>query len=89
MDNMQDTVRDTIDETIEESTEMDIKEAEEAVYEELKPRYISNVSDNWQSSALKKDSMHLKNTNIAKEVFDDDESMKYAVKKHKFLFEKD
>ena len=98
MDNMQDTFRDTVDETLGDNTDMDIKEAEEEAYEELKPQYISKVIDNYKllvglSSALKKDSMHHKITSTAKrlrekEDFDEDESMKYAVKKRKFLFEK-
>ena len=98
MDNMQDTFRDTVDETLGENTDMDIKEAEEEAYEELKPQYISKVIDNYKllvglSSALKKDSMHHKITSTAKrlrekEDFDEDESMKFAVKKRKFLFEK-
>ena len=48
MDNMQDTFRDTVDETLGENTDMDIKEAEEEAYEELKPRYISKVIDNYK-----------------------------------------
>ena len=71
MDNMQDTFGDTVDQTLEGNTDMDIKEAEEEAYEELKPRYISKVIDNYKllvglSSALKKDSMHHKITNTAK-----------------------
>ena len=42
---MQDIFRDMVDATLEEISDMDIKEAEEQSYEELKPRHISNVID--------------------------------------------
>ena len=71
MYNMQYTFRVTVDQTFEENTELDIKEAEEETYEELKPKCISKVIDNYKllvglSSALMKDSMHHKITNTAK-----------------------
>ena len=68
---MQDKSRDTVEETLGENTDMDIKEAEEEAYEELKTQYISKVIDNFKllvglSSALKEDSMHHKITSTTK-----------------------
>ena len=70
---------------------MDTDEAEEVIFNKLEPRYRAEVIDRYKrflkvSKAMKKDPLHKKITATAKrlrddEKFDEDEALRYAIKK--------
>ena len=98
-DNLQDTFNETVVETLAEHQNKDIQEAEEIAYEELKPNYLSQLISRYKymvgiTAALKKDPVHQRIMRTAKrlreeEDYEDDESMQYAIKKRKFLIERE
>ena len=83
-ENLQDTFNET-EEAVAEHQNMDIREAEEMAYEELKPHYLSELISRFKylvgmTAAFKKDPVHQRITRTAKrlreeEDYDDDESM--------------
>ena len=97
-ENMQDKFNETVEKMLEEYPGTDIQKAEEIAYDELKPKYLSDVISRYKymsefSAALKKDPVNKKKVSTAKrlrdeEDYDEDESRKYAIKKRKFLIEK-
>ena len=97
-ENMQDKFNETVENTLKEYPGTDIQKAEEIAYEELKPKYLSDVISCYKymsefSAALKKDPVNKKIASTAKrlrdeEDYEEDESRKYAIKKRKFLIEK-
>ena len=97
-ENMQDKFVETVEKTLEEYPGTDIQKADEIAYNELKPKYLSDVISRYKymaefSAALKKDPVNKKIASTAKrlrdeEEYDEDESRKYAIKKRKFLIEK-
>ena len=70
---------------------MDPDEAEEVTFNKLEPRYRAEVIDRYQrflkvSKAMKKDPLHKKIRATAKRLrdddeFDEDEALRYAIKK--------
>ena len=96
-DNLQDTFNETVQETLADHQNKDTQEAEEMVYEELKPNYLSQLISRYKfmvgmTAALKKDPVHQRIMRTAKrlreEDYDDYESMQNAIKKRKFLIER-
>ena len=97
-ENMQNRFNETVEKTLEESPGTDIQKAEEIAYDELKPKYLSDIISRYKymaefSAALKKDPVNKRIASTAKrlrdeEDYDEDESRKYAIKKRKFLIEK-
>ena len=97
-ENMQDKFNETVETTLEKYPGTDIQKAEEIAYDELKPKYLSDVISRYKymsefPAALKKDPVNKKKASTAKrlrdeEDYDEDESRKYAIKKRKFLIEK-
>ena len=97
-ENLQDKFNETVEKTLEEYPGTDIQKAEEIAYDELKPKYLSDVISRYKymsefSAPLKKDPVNKKIASTAKrlrdeEDYDEDESRKYAIKKRKFLIEK-
>ena len=93
--NMQDRFNETVEKTQEEYPGTDIQKAEEIAYDELKPKYLSDVISRYKymskfSAALKKDPVNKKIASTAKrlgdeEDYDEDESRKYAIKKKKII----
>ena len=90
-ENMRDN--ETVEKTLEESPGTDVQKAEEIAYDELKPKYLSDLISRYKymsefSAALKKDPVNKKIASTAKRLrddYDEDESRKYAIKKRKFL----
>ena len=96
-ENMQNKFNETVEKTLEEYPGTDIQKAEEIAYDELKPKYLSDIISRYKymsqfSAALKKDPVNKKIASTAKrlrdEDYDEDKSRKYAIKKRKFLIEK-
>ena len=84
--------------TLEEYPGTDIQKAEEIAYDELNPKYLSDIISRYKymsqfSAALKKDPVNKYIESTAKrlrdeEDYDENESRMYAIKKRKFLIEK-
>ena len=77
--------------------DMDTDEAEEVTFDKLEPRYRAEVIDRYQrflivSKAMKKDPLHMKITDTAKRLrdedeFDEDDALRYAIKKRRYLLD--
>lgn len=95
---LQEDFNETVEHTLAEHPDMDTEEAEERAYEELEPDYRSKVIARYQElirlgTAMKKDPVHKKLMATAhrlrdEEDYDEEEAMKYAIKKRRYLLER-
>lgn len=95
---VQDQFDEMVENTLREEPNVDIEEAEEMAFEELKPTYRSCFISKYQDlvrlgSALRKDPIHKKVLSTAHKLkededYDDEEAMQYAVKKRRYLLER-
>ena len=93
---LQETFNESVQHTVEKHPDMDTDEAEEVTFNKLEPRYRAEVIDRYQrffkvSKARKKDPLYKKLTATAKrqrddDEFDEDEALRYAIKKTKIPF---
>ena len=77
-DNLQDAFNETVEETVAEHQNKDIQEAEEMTYEELKPKYISELISRYKylvgvTAALKKGPVHQRITRTAKRLREEED----------------
>ena len=94
---LQEDFNEAVENHLEENPSLEQEEAEELAYETLEPRYQSTVMSRYReflriSAAMRKDPTHKKIMETAKrlrmdENYEDDEAMRYAVKKRRFLLE--
>ena len=76
---------------------MNTDEAEEVTFDKLEPRYRAEAIGQYKaflkfSKAMKKDPLHKKITDTAKRLrdeddFDEDDALKYAIKKRRYLLD--
>ena len=77
---------------------MNTDEAEEVTFDKLEPRYRAEAIGQYKaflkfSKAMKKDALHKKITDTAKRLrdeddFDEDDALKYAIKKRRYLLDR-
>ena len=82
---------------IEKNPDIDTEEAEEVTFDKLEPRYRAEAIGQYKaflklSKAMKKDPLHKKITDTAKRLrdedeFDEDDALKYAIKKRRYLLD--
>ena len=95
--NLQDTFNEGVQHVIEKNPDMNTDEAEEVTFDKLEPRYRAEAIGQYKaflkfSKAMKKDPLHKKITDTAKRLrdeddFDEDEALKYAIKKRRYLLD--
>ena len=94
---LQDTFNEGVQHIIEKNPDIDTEEAEEVTFDKLEPRYRAEAIGQYKaflklSKALKKDPLHKKITDTAKRLrneddFDEDDALKYAIKKRRYLLD--
>ena len=94
---LQDTFNEGVQHIIEKNPDIDTEEAEEVTFDKLEPRYRAEANGQYKaflklSKALKKDPLHKKITDTAKRLrdeddFDEDDALKYAIKKRRYLLD--
>ena len=92
---LQDTFNEGVQHIIEKNPDMSTDEAEEVTFDKLEPRYRAEAIGQYKaflkfSKAIKKDPLHKKITDTAKRLrdeddFDEDDALKYAIKKRRYL----
>ena len=94
---LQDTFNEGVQHIKEKNPDIDTEEAEEVTFDKLEPRYRAEAIGQYKaflklSKALKKDPLHKKITDTAKRLrdeddFDEDDALKYAIKKRRYLLD--
>ena len=94
---LQDTFNEGVQHIIEKNPDMNTDEAEEVTFDKLEPRYRAEAIGQYKaflkfSKAMKKDALHKKITDTAKRLldeddFDEDDALKYAIKKRRYLLD--
>ena len=89
---LQDTFNEGVEHIIEKNPDIDTEEAEEVTFDILEPRYRAESIGQYKaflklSKAMKKDPLHKKLTDTAKRLRVEDDALKYAIKKQRYLLD--
>ena len=94
---LQDTFNEGVQHIIMKNPDMNTDEAEEVTFDKLEPKYRAEAIGQYKaflkfSKAMKKDPLHKKITDTTKRLrdeddFDEDDALKYAIKKRRYLLD--